>query len=103
MSFLYWLMAAALASLPLAAAAQQKPTPPNPADPHATVPAFIYDSAFTKQSAAAALPTPDKGWRQANWDMQVLGGHVGHIRNRATSPPAAATATVEQRHHGKGE
>jgi hypothetical protein len=98
MSFLYWLMAAALASLPLAAAAQQKPTPPNPADPHATVPAFIYDSAFKKQSATTEPPTPDKAWRQANWDMQVLGGHVGHIRNRATSPPAA----VEQSHHGKG-
>ncbi|HTN67326.1 MAG TPA: hypothetical protein VL051_14210 [Burkholderiaceae bacterium] len=85
----YWLAAAALAALPLAAA--QPPQAAGPADIHAQVAPPSYTSAFSGyRSLAAPQEAPDRLWRQANREMQELGGHAGHMNQPA---PELAPAT----------
>lgn len=91
MSFHNWLALAAMASLPFAAAAQQKQTGHTPADPAAPTAAFRYESAFSHYRAPAdESQSPDKLWRLANDNMEKLGGHAGHMKAEGPAPDAAA-------------
>lgn len=81
MSFVHWITAIALATLPLAVAGQAPSLQFDPTDPDARVSAFAYRSAFKKYRVAAdEKMSPDKTWRAANDEMQELGGHMGHLK-----------------------
>jgi hypothetical protein len=102
MPFSHWLTVAALASLPLAATAQQ--TRQDPTDANAAVPTSAYKSAFTGYRAAAdQQESPDKLWRGVNEEMQRLGGHAGHMKDADTATPTSAPkADIYQGHNNKG-
>lgn len=94
MSFTYWFTAAALASLPLAAGAQQIQQRFDPSDANAAVPASNYESAFRNYKAAVAeQQSPDKSWRAANREMEKLGGHAGQMKGEGGVPPVSPTPT----------
>lgn len=104
MSLAHWLTAAALASLPFAAATQEKQHQADPTDANATVPASAYESAFKNYHAADdEQEPPDKAWRAANDEVGKLGGHAGHIKGESiTSPspkPAQAMPSDHRKHH----
>ena len=96
-----------LASLSLAATAQQAPHQPGPLDVNAPVPAPAYASAFNSyQGATDSGETPDKIWRSANDEVGRLGGHAGHMNGAdarasqaAPARPAAPPRPVPM-HHG---
>jgi hypothetical protein len=99
MPFAHWTAAAVFAALPLVAAAQEKNPSPAPDYPHARVPAPVYRSAFQDYRSTADNDTaPDKIWRAANKEVQELGGHAGHLKDTAESPPSP---TPGMHHHGK--
>lgn len=86
-----------LASLPLAAIAQQAPQKADPLSANATVPASTYVSAFKDYRAATdESATPDKAWRAANDEVARLGGHAGHVKSDA---PAQAAPASHGKHH----
>jgi len=104
----YWLAVAALAGLPLAAAAQPRPQGANPADIHAQVAPPSYTSAFSGyRPLAAPQEAPDRLWRRANREMQELGGHAGHMKQPAPeSGPAAPAGDAppgHTHHHAGGQ
>ena len=69
MSFPNWIKIAALAMLPLAAAAQ------DPSDAKSAVPPSGYVSAFKNyHPAAIEKASPDELWRAANADLQARDG-----------------------------
>lgn len=98
MSIKQWLSVGALALMPLAASAQQKPDP-NPLDPFTPTSVVPYQSAFSAfRSLKDDGPSPDKVWRTANEEMRRLGGHVGHMKGapETVTSPDAATSTPKQ-------
>jgi hypothetical protein len=102
MSFAHWLTAAALASLPFAAIAEQKHHQADPTDASAAVPASGYESAFKNYRAAAdEQESPEKVWRAANDEMGKVGGHAGHIKDDSTTPSAAGSAQAKPADHRK--
>ena len=70
---------AVLSALALDAAAQQKPSPlPQPADPAASVPKAVYQSAFE-----GYVPFREQelaSWPKVNEEVGKAGGHVGIFR-----------------------
>lgn len=102
-SFSYLLIAGALL-LPLAGAAQEMRSAPDPAVPSAPHVAASagYESAFADyQPFASPKQSPDQAWREANRRVGELGGHMGHLRPAAkeTTPPASARPAGS---HGHG-
>jgi len=91
MSILHTLAALAAATASLAAHAQPKASPVDPADAGAAVPPISYQSAFKNyQPAKDAAETPDKIWRTTNDEMGRLGGHAGHMTGSAQAEPRTA-------------
>jgi hypothetical protein len=89
MSLQQWLALAAMASLPFAAAAEQKQSESNPADPSAPASAFRYESAFKSyRTPSDEGQAPDKIWRSTNDEMEKLGGHAGHIKADGDAAPS---------------
>lgn len=102
MSFIPHLAAFAAAMVSLAAAAQPKSAPPDPADPAAPVPLVSYQSAFRNtQPSSEHGDTPDKTWRAANDEMARLGGHAGHMAAGANDTARTSGGpTPASRGHG---
>lgn len=101
MSLVRWMAIATLAAAPVAAMAQEKSRPMDPANPAEAVPAFRYASAFSNfQPMPDEKESPDKVWRAANDEMEGLGGHAGHIKAPSTSAPAASHSDAAPPHHG---
>ncbi len=78
------------------AALGQTAARPDPADPRLSVPAPTTESAFAGYRSFRDEPLAD--WRAVNDEMRTLGGHAGHIRERAapadrTEPAAGDRAT----------
>lgn len=113
MSFKQWLVLAAWALLPLAAA-QEKHSPITPRTAASSGGSMEYQSAFADYRAFTEEgATPDKQWRSANEEMGKLGGHAGHMKDASAvtpassgeGPPAAAKqsgAMNHDHHHGGG-
>lgn len=109
MSIQQWLVAAAWAFMPVAAAAQVKQNTPDPLDANAPAVEVRYESAFkTFRSPVEERQTPDKVWRSANEEMGKLGGHMGHMQSSGEKPqpaasagsaPPAASGTDHSKHH----
>lgn len=115
MLFAQWAALAAVAVMPLLAAAQAPRS--DPANPAEVVGAPRYESAFKDyQPLAEAAESPDEVWRSMNDEMARLGGHAGHIREAGAEAAAApATSSPPERgsqpeaqpsghgmHHGHG-
>ena len=87
-----------LMAAPLSALAQQSFLAPDPADPHASAPPIVYESAIPRpaQPAQEAQPTPDKAWRAANEALAAPSGHAGHVAQQAeqSGDKGAAAAPV---------
>jgi hypothetical protein len=101
MSFSYRLIAATLASMPLAAVAQIQTHHTDPTDANATVPASKYESAFKAyQPDTDEKQPPDEIWRAANDEVRGLGGHAGHVQDAGTrkAPAKLAPAAHHQAH-----
>lgn len=43
---------------------------------------------------------PAQDWRRANDEMRRLGGHAGHLREKAQQPAQPAPAGGHDAHHG---
>lgn len=104
----HWTAVAMLVAWPLLAAAQNENSPPLPDDPAATVPVFIYRSAFLSyRRAAEDGASPDQLWRKANEAMRGLGGHAGHLKEASDSEPGQASPkampAAATHQHGKGQ
>lgn len=79
MSFSYWLTAAAVAFLPLAAPAQQTQQQLDPSDGASANAVPAYVSPFEGYIRVSADNTsPDKVWRTANDQVRTQGSHGGH-------------------------
>lgn len=103
MSIPPWMAIVALTILPLAATAQDKPKPADPANPAEAVAPLLYESAFAGyQALSQPEQSPDKNWRAINDEMGRLGGHVGHTKEaaaargklfspKATTPPKTSS------------
>ncbi len=86
MSIAPWMAIAALAILPLAVSAQDKPKPADPTNPAAAVAPLLYESAFAGyQTSSEPEQSPDKNWRAINDEMSRLGGHAGHTKEAAAA------------------
>ena len=93
-STLRWLTPAALCAAALAAAAQTPPSTARKADPldasaSASVPAVVYESAFSRYRRTA----DDKAssWRDANDTAARIGGWRTYAREAQQPEPAAST------------
>ena len=78
MKHAHWLLLAALAA---GNAVAQERKRPDPADPRATSQASVYRSAFEgyrKIEEPKRIP-----WREANDEVERVGGHIGILRERA--------------------
>lgn len=78
MKHAHWLLLAALAATQAAA---QDGKRPDPSDPKAAAPAPVYRSAFEgyrAQGEPKRIP-----WREANDEVERVGGHIGILRERA--------------------
>ncbi len=92
MSLAHWIAAAMLAMFSFAVNAQERNSSPD--DPNAKVPALVYQSAFRDyRPAKEEGGAPDQAWRQANAQMQALGGHAGHLKNGADTMPGNRSAS----------
>jgi len=80
-------------------AAQQKPRP-DPADPAAPTAPGTYRSAFEGYRPFADAEV--ERWREANEEMQRLGGHVGHVPGALTPRAAPAPAAKPPAHADHG-
>lgn len=95
---LRWLMPATLCAVAFAAAAQTPPSAARRADPldaGASVPAVVYESAFSRHPRAAEGRAI--AWRDANDTAARIGGWRAYAReaqpaDAAPSAPAAPTA-----------
>jgi hypothetical protein len=98
-----WVAVGALASMPFAAGAQQRPGPPNPLDANAAVPAASYKSAFDDYQRASTdqQPSADKVWRMANDEVAKPRPHTGHAIETANAslPPEKTQAADHGKHH----
>jgi hypothetical protein len=113
MSSKKWLALAAWVMLPLAATAQHKHSSSTPSQPEALGSAVQYQSAFQDYRPFQEKgPTPDKVWRQFNEEMEVLGGHAGHMKDPPQVLPSASrhertairqSGEMEHNHHHGGE
>lgn len=76
-------------------AENQRPAAADPADPKAPVPETKYQSALDGYQPYEE--TRLRGWREANDEARMLGGHMGQVRGRASAPqhtvPDAAPAS----------
>lgn len=74
----HWFLLAALAASPAVAQGERRP---DPADPRAKGPPPVYRSAFEgyrKQDEPRRIP-----WREANDQVERVGGHIGILREQA--------------------
>jgi hypothetical protein len=95
MSSMKWLALAAWAMLPLAATAQQEHSSHTVSQPAASGGPVQYQSAFEDyRPFQEEGPTPDKVWRQFNEEMEMLGGHAGHMKD---PPPVLPGASRHER------
>jgi hypothetical protein len=99
MSFIHWLIAAAMAALPFAASAhdpqQRQQQSATAASPDAPVQPLTYASAFQDyRPAADSKVSPDKYWRAANASVT----DPGHPVTAAHAPAKAAPAKAVQAH-----
>jgi len=65
-------------------AAAQPTARPDPADPKAPVPVRPYASALKEYRPYADQEAGR--WRESNDEMGRVGGHAGHVPQRATAP-----------------
>lgn len=73
---------------PLLALAQT--APPNPLDPHASVPPLVYRSAIP----APRTPNPAPlGWKEANDHVGHIGGWRSYAREASAAPAPASSAS----------
>lgn len=101
MSFTHWFAVAAISVLSFPAHAQSI-SKADPADPHAAVPRFQYESAFQKyQAMPAEQASPDKIWRAANIEVQGTNDHAGHIQEASgdQKPSGTTPASSQQQNH----
>ncbi len=110
MTFLFSLMIAGLALLPLAALAQAIQQQPDPSNAHAAVPVPGYTSALNNyRPATGQAATPDKLWRAANDEVQNTAEHAGHMMEAEPHDAASVPGTDSHAghghdsHHGKGK
>lgn len=103
-----WLAMVAMASLPLAANAQQNQTNIQPADPtaaQAQVPVVAYQSSFKDYKAIADdSMSPDAIWVKVNQEVAGQEGyatHAAHDIQPAASAPKQATPPADSHagHH----
>lgn len=79
MKHAHWLLLAALAAGTAVADSGKRP---DPADPKEKAPAAVYRSAF---EGYRALGEPKRTpWREANEEVERVGGHLGIVRGKAT-------------------
>ena len=92
MSSKKWLALAAWALLPLAATAQQEHSSHTVSQPVAKGSNPVqYQSAFEDyRPFQEEGPTPDKVWRKFNEEMEILGGHAGHLKDPPQVLPGAS-------------
>lgn len=69
--------------------AGDKPKPPDPADPSASVPSAAYESALGDFRRLELKPLP---WKRANDTVRSVGGHMGSVEDREKGDDAAAHA-----------
>lgn len=74
----YWWLLAALAAGNAVAQERQRP---DPADPRATSQAPVYRSAF--EGYRTIEESKRIPWREANDEVERVGGHIGILRERA--------------------
>ncbi|MBS0440697.1 MAG: hypothetical protein JSR38_01995 [Proteobacteria bacterium] len=94
-SLMRWLTSAALCSVAWAAAAQTLPSEarkPDSLDPRASVPAVVYESAFSRYRRTA----DDKAisWREANDTAARIGGWRVYAREAQQPDPAASASAA---------
>jgi hypothetical protein len=101
MSLLRWLASTALAVLPLAVIAEDKPTQhPDPANPDAVVPQPVYVSAFDGyQTYAEPEESPTKSWHAANDEIGRAGSPMSDVPNT----PMNTDTPAHDMHHKHGE
>ncbi|MGE3162705.1 MAG: hypothetical protein AB7K53_11795 [Burkholderiales bacterium] len=78
MKHAHWMLLAALSATQAVA---QEVRNPDPVDPKAKAPAPVYRSAFEgyrAQGEAKRIP-----WREANDEVERVGGHIGILREQA--------------------
>jgi hypothetical protein len=90
-------LVALLAAWPLAAATQTLPPRPSPLDAKAAVASLTYRSSLADYRRTAAEPAP-LGWRDANDQVERIGGWRAYAREAqapapAPRPPASAPHT----------
>jgi hypothetical protein len=89
MSHTHW--AGWLAALPLAVMAQTAPPRPSPLDAQAAVAPLTYRSSLADYRRTASEPAP-LAWREANDQVERIGGWRAYAREAAQPAPAAASA-----------
>jgi hypothetical protein len=85
-------LVALLAAWPLAAAAQTAPPRPDPLDAKAAAASLSYRSSLADYRRSATDPAP-LDWREANAQVERIGGWRAYARE-ANAPEPAASATV---------
>lgn len=74
----HWILLAALAASAAVAQAERRP---DPADPNAKAAAPVHRSAF---DGYRRIEEPKRvPWREANDEVERVGGHIGILRERA--------------------
>ncbi len=66
-------------------------TPPDPGDPHAQVPAVVYQSPLRPRERSEARPVD---WRLANERVNQIGGWRTYARQAQQPAPAASSIPV---------
>jgi hypothetical protein len=102
-----WITLAALVGASLAAA-QDRSIARDPADPAASVPAPLYQSAFSHYRAAPpeSGQTPDQRWRARDDAPKPHGEQSGQAKpddKPAALPAPAKAAGHDPAHHGEGK
>lgn len=87
----------AAACVLLAAGAAAAPRP-DPADPRAPVPPLEWRSALDDYRRAA-VPLPERSWREANDTVGRLGGWRAYARELQGAAPAASSASAPAAAH----
>lgn len=90
-----WLLPAATFVLSTASYAGHEPATqakPDPFDAQASVPAAVYESAFTQYRAQPQQRL--SSWKEANDEVSRIGGWRSYAREAAEAAPASASASA---------